>query len=615
MFAALDLTNRAGRASPYLAPLFTGWTARRYDLLIAVWAMTAIWFWAWWFLPEHMTTGPQYLIASIALGWLAYLQVFFIVIFRQAKIPAGEAPHPGSVRVAIIVTKTPSEPFSVLKVTLEAMLAQTYPCDVWLADEDPQPATIAWCEARAVRISTRHGCAAYHQAVWPRRTRCKEGNLAYFYDHFGYDEYDFVSQLDSDHVPEPAYLAHIMRGFADPKVGYVSAPSICSSNAKQSWAARTRLHTEAAFHGIFQAGYTSALAPMCIGSHYAVRTKALRAVGGLGPELAEDHSTTMVMNAGGWRGVHALDAIAVGDGPANVSDLCIQEFQWSRSLFTLLLQYTHRYYRDLPARLKFQFLFCQMLYPLMAFFMLLLYALPIAALLFDVRYAEVTYAGFVIHAAPQIIVLTLIAWFIRRDGHFRPYDGKIISWERILFVGIQWPWVAWGCMMALRDRITGEFVDFRITPKGEAAEARLPMRLVLVYAALAMGCFLPILIVNHVENAQGFYLLSAINGIFYTMIVAVIVTQHFRGTGLIRSGLSVTDVMKVSVPLILVGAGMTSVSARGLESIASLSDGLQPYRVVREVYSVSGAGMGGADNVVFIFDPGWIVAERKNPKD
>jgi cellulose synthase (UDP-forming) len=169
--------------------------------------------------------------------------------------------------------------------------------------------------------------------------------------------------------------------------------------------------------------------------------------------------------------------------------------------------------------------------------------------------------------------------------------------------------------MALRDRITGEFVDFRITPKGEAAEARLPMRLVLVYALLALGCFLPILIVNRVENAQGFYLLSAINGIFYTMIVAVIVAQHFRSTGLFRSGFSVTDVMKASLPLILVAAGMTSVSARGLESIAALSDGLQPYRVVRELYSVSGAGMGGADNVVFIFDPGWIAAEPRNPKD
>ena len=85
-------------------------------------------------------------------------------------------------------------------------------------------------------------------------------------------------------------------------VGYVSAPSICAANAATSWAARTRLHTEAAFHGLFQTGYTRAFAPMCIGSHYAVRTKALQRAGGLGPELAEDHSTSLLINAAGWRG-------------------------------------------------------------------------------------------------------------------------------------------------------------------------------------------------------------------------------------------------------------------------------------------------------------------------
>ena len=38
-----------------------------------------------------------------------------------------------------------------------------------------------------------------------------------------------------------------------------------------------------------------------------------------------------MMNAHGWRGVHALDAIAHGDGPRTFADLVTQEFQWSRS--------------------------------------------------------------------------------------------------------------------------------------------------------------------------------------------------------------------------------------------------------------------------------------------
>ncbi|MGO7259216.1 N-acetylglucosaminyltransferase, partial [Rhizobium brockwellii] len=77
-------------------------------------------------------------------------------------------------------------------------------------------------------------------------------------------------------------------------------------------------------------------------------TAALRQIGGLGPELAEDHSTTLVMNAGGWRGVHAVDAISHGDGPANFTDLVVQEFQRTRSLDTILLQHSSRHIMHLP---------------------------------------------------------------------------------------------------------------------------------------------------------------------------------------------------------------------------------------------------------------------------
>ena len=97
----------------------------------------------------------------------------------------------------------------------------------------------------------------------------------------------------------------------------------------------------------------------------------------MGPELAEDHSTSLLMNAGGWRGVHAIDAIAHGAGPATFADLAIQEFQWSRSLMTIFLQHTPRYLARLPVRLRMQFVFCELWYPLFAGFMLLKFLVPI----------------------------------------------------------------------------------------------------------------------------------------------------------------------------------------------------------------------------------------------
>ena len=267
--------------SPWLIPLLSPAEQRWQQFLTALWIAAALWFWVWWLNPAHVDTEAGWVgwlkfgIVTLVIGWITFLQAFFLTFALRAVRSAAPDPALMRLRVAMIVTKTPSEPFDIVRRTLEAMLAQDIPHDTWLADEDPSPETLAWCRDHGVHVSTRKGVAAYHRKTWPRRTRCKEGNLAYFYDHWGYERYDVVCQLDADHVPQPGYLREMLRPFADPEVGYVSAPSICASNAKDNWAARTRLHTEGGFHGILQAGYSNGFAPMCIGSQYAVRTRAL----------------------------------------------------------------------------------------------------------------------------------------------------------------------------------------------------------------------------------------------------------------------------------------------------------------------------------------------------
>ena len=196
-------------------------------------------------------------------------------------------------------------------------------------DEQPnnQPAE------RCVRARhLRKGIAEYHNDSLGRaERRARRGTSPIDTNVTGQCNYDIVVQLDADHIPDDGYLEEMIWPFVDPGVGYVSAPSICDSNAAESWSARGRLHVEGALHGALQAGYNGGFAPLCIGSHYAVRTRALKEIGGFkGRELAEDHSTTLIMSSHGWRGVHLIDAIAHGDGPRTFSDLAIQEFQWSR---------------------------------------------------------------------------------------------------------------------------------------------------------------------------------------------------------------------------------------------------------------------------------------------
>jgi len=586
--------------------MLTGWTALKYNLIVGLWLVLAAWFWVWWLDPSHILGAGRYWLITGGMLWIWGMQLYFALVFLQAHKSSAPMPQPGQWRVAMIVTKTPAEPFEIVRKTLEAMLAQDYPHDTWLADEAPSGETRMWCAAHGVRISTREGVEDYHRAQWPRRTRCKEGNLIYFYDHWGYDAYDIVSQLDTDHVPQPGYLREMVRPFADPDVGYVSAPSICSANADDHWAARTRLYSEAAFHGVFQAGYTKVLTPMCIGSHYAVRTAALKQAGGLGPELAEDHSTTMLISAAGWRGVHAIDAIAIGDGPASLPDLVTQEFQWARSLLTLLLKHSPQYLARLPLRLKLLFLLCQSWYAAFAVTMAMMYFVPILAVTFDIRFADVTYPGFLAHSLPPVAAMVLFAWMMKRDGFFRPRDAKVLAWEKVLFVALQWPWVFWGLVMALRDRLTGRFVDFRITPKGDTATAMLPTKILALYTALALGALLPVALRGDIVEARGFYLLAVINAVIYVALLMVTVIHHFRENHIGRRDRvrlfwpQLTSLISVMVFALGVGILRFETSAQ------ALLFGLKPARIVKTEYMVAGAGNGQPGDVRVRLNADWL---------
>jgi cellulose synthase (UDP-forming) len=83
-------------------------------------------------------------------------------------------------------------------------------------------------------------------------------------------------------------------------------------------------------HGIWGAACQRNFMPFAIGSHYAVRTQALKAAGGIGPELDEDISTTYMISAAGYKGVFCLNASAHGEGPNTFEDAVRQEYQWAR---------------------------------------------------------------------------------------------------------------------------------------------------------------------------------------------------------------------------------------------------------------------------------------------
>ena len=395
VFAARAQTRRHPRATTFAAAL-----CRRDRIAIALlslgWAVSLIYFWIWWPQGQHRVTWFGTIVNSVFLLYLLSQPIYFIIAINRLRQvdPRSPIPH---LRVAFVVTRAPSEEWQVAEATLTAMRTQRFPYsyDVWLCDEQPDNHR-QWCEDNGVRISSRSGVEAYHRDAWLRRTRCKEGNLAYFYDHFGYWDYDVVAQLDCDHVPGPTYLAEMVRPFGDPAIGYVAAPSMCDANAKVSWSARGRVHWEGSFHGPVQLGHNDGLAPVCIGSHYAVRTQALREIGGLGPELAEDFSTSFLLNSAGWHGVFAIAAEAHGDGPLSFSDMVVQEFQWSRSLNIVLLGLVPRHLGRLGRWVRVRFLYCLLHYSSLALITTCGLLLPVTAVVTGLPWMSVNYLEFLL---------------------------------------------------------------------------------------------------------------------------------------------------------------------------------------------------------------------------
>lgn len=559
VFAPLP-ARRASRTDGLQHALPQG-ARRTIAALTAGWAATFVGFVVWWLLPSHRISVVGFVVNSALLLAVLSLSIYFLQAVNRMRRVDPNLPLP-DVRVAMVVTKAPSEPWPLLRTTLEAMLTQDYPghYDVWLADEDPGDETVAWCADRGVSISTRRHDSRYQRTTWPHRRRCKEGNLAYFYDHYGYERYDVVSQLDSDHVPDRGYLREIVRPFADPAVGYVAAPSVCDANSDLSWTVRGRPHDEAMFHGAQQLGFNGDGTPVCIGSHYAVRTAALRQIGGLGPDLAEDFTTSYLLNVAGWRGAFAIDASARGDGPPDFAAMVTQEFQWAHSLTTVFFGLVLRTCRALPRRLAAQFLFqsgFDILLALMSVGGLSLFAVACVTGSPWVSVHFVIFFGLWFALNGWMLLVGLV---VRRNGLLRPADAPIVSWERALYAASRWPFILLGVVVATVERVVPRTVDFKVTPKGTTGPQVFPVRLVLPFCIVAVVLAICAAAGLDSPPVVGYVGLSLLTAATQVTVATLVTVLHARDTQRLTTVSVTAAVRLVRAPLLLCAASAVPVA-------------------------------------------------------
>ncbi len=488
-------------------PVFTELQEIIGYFIVFVWLLFFVDFSVWWFLYNIPLSTTGYILTTISIFWLPVLSLYFFFFSLRQKESTEKTPIAEG-RVAMITTKIPSEPFEIVQRTMECMLNQNFPRghDVWLADEDPSEETIHWCRDHNVRISCRRDDPNYHREIHPRKAKCKEGNLSFFYDHWGYKYYDFVVQFDADHAPEPDFLKEVMKEFSDPAVGYVATPSITDGNLSDSWTVRARAFWESTNHGPIQSGANNGFAPMCYGSHYSLRTVALKEIGGIGPEFAEDHTTTLLMNAHGWKGGFARNAIAHGNGAIGIGDSLMQEFQWSLIGIRALFMITPKYFFRLKPGVAFQFIIWELWYPVISIVTLISILLPTVTLLSKESLVGVESDGFLFrYALLNILFLVYVIW-LRSSRQLRPTWAWQVSWETIIFQMIQFPWIAIGCLVGFYEVITGKRAGkFGITSKDANQTRNIPLFMFMPHLSIILVNLVAIFFVNNAGNAKGYF--------------------------------------------------------------------------------------------------------------
>ena len=103
----------------------------RQELTLRVLVLATVaagaWFWLWWLASGHGSwTSPMSVISTVLLAWVFLMPTYFLFFACRMTRPDPRIPLP-ALRVAMIVTKAPSEPWAVVRATLEAMLTQDYP--------------------------------------------------------------------------------------------------------------------------------------------------------------------------------------------------------------------------------------------------------------------------------------------------------------------------------------------------------------------------------------------------------------------------------------------------------------------------------------------------------
>lgn len=340
---------------------------------------------------------PLYWMLMLTLGFACLKIMYEWVHYLFITVP--EPPViTKSFSVDIFTTFCPGEPYDMIRETLVAIQAITYPHQTYLCDEANDPYLRELCvQLGAIHVTRK------------LKIDAKAGNIN---NALKQAKGELCLILDPDHVPFPDFLDHIVAHFNNPEIGFVQVVQ-SYKNQDQTLIAKGAAQQTYQFYGPMMMTMNRYGTVPAIGANCTFRRTALDSIGGHAAGLAEDMHTAMQLHAKGWKSRYVPVVVARGLVPTTLSAYYSQQLKWSRGVFELLVSSYPKLFRRFTLQQKLHYGTVPVFY-LSGLFYLINFLIPIFSLLFNTSPANIDFGNFLTLGLPLATAIILIRHYVQK---------------------------------------------------------------------------------------------------------------------------------------------------------------------------------------------------------
>jgi cellulose synthase/poly-beta-1,6-N-acetylglucosamine synthase-like glycosyltransferase len=416
--------------------------------------------------PQSLALSILYYATDVMAFLLSVTSIVIVWDYSHREPPP--APQGKTVDVFVPAYK---EPINIIRRTVMAAKAISYPHETWLLDDGKRDELKALAAELGVHYLRR-----------PDNLHAKAGNLNYALKH---STGEFVMSFDADHIAQPHALDVTLGFFADEKVALVQTPQdFYNTEAFQYMPAKRTgglWHDQSYFYSIMLPTGDAVNGATCVGTGVVYRRSALEHAGGIPTDtVTEDLHTSLKLHLKGYKTVYLNEPIAYGIAAVDLAEFTTTRLRWGHGNLHVLAHEKILTCKGLTFRQRLQYI-AMALYYVEGIHQMLLLGIPIISLMTGLQPFTITIFNVLV-----VTVFPIFAYFVLQEmgcGFSRHWANEIFSMAR------------WPILVRSWAGITQRRIPFRVSSKAMKGKTgwhlMVPQLAVIVLslAALAAGIY------------------------------------------------------------------------------------------------------------------------------